>query len=293
MTFESYLRDNYRPSVTRSYGNRARTYRESVRDAEPATYADVLAYIERLRSRGLHAKSLRNHLIAVKAYYKWLQSEGAREDHPCARLRLRDPVDRRVQLDGLYSGERLTEWLAGEWIEEAKRERRRQVAAGLLVHQAVLSSEAVRLRIGDVDLAAGTVYVTGGGKIASRTLALEASQVMTLHDYIQGQRRELWRAGPSDGRSDRLLLTDTGRAMATAGLQKLVNAGLVRGAWLSPLRIRQSVIAGLLDGGHDVRVVQAMAGHATATATEQYRRSSYEELAAAVRALHPRGGRGR
>ena len=118
MTFEEYLRRGYRPSVARSYGNRVRQYRESTAEPERAAYADVLAYIERLRGRGLHAKSLRNHLIAVKAYYRWLQSEGAREDHPCARLRLRDPVDRRVQLDGLYSGEALAEWLAGEWLEE-------------------------------------------------------------------------------------------------------------------------------------------------------------------------------
>ena len=76
--------------------------------------------------------------------------------------------------------------------------------------------------------------------------------------------------------------------MHTATLHKLVKAGLEPAAWLSPLRIRQSVIAQLLDAGHDVRVVQAFAGHATATATEQYRRTGLEGLAAAVRELHPR-----
>ena len=288
-----YLRRRYRPSVARSYGNHVRQYTETVREPERALYTDVLAYVELLRGRGLHAKSLRNHLTAIKAYYAWLQEEGVREDHPCARLRLRDPVDRRVQLDGLYSSEVLSEWLAGEWLEEGLRDRRRQVAAGLLVHQALLSGELVRLDVSDVDLEAGTVYVTGGGKTASRQLALKASQVLELDAYIRGERRRLRKLGPADGphgsKSNRLLLTNTGRAVHTATLQKLVNVGLDRSAWLSPLRIRQSVIARLLEDGHDVRVVQAFAGHATATATEQYKRSGLEELAAAVRKLHPRG----
>ncbi len=283
VSWADYLRRNYRDSVVRSYGNAVEQYLREILDAETATYTEILDYVDGLRRRGLHAKTLRNHLSAIKVYYDWRQRSGRREDHPCARLRLRDPVDRRVRLDGLYAAGELAAWLA------ANPERRRRVAAGLLVHQGLMSAEAVRLDVGDVDLHAGTVSVTGGGKTASRELALKASQVLELDAYIKGERRQLHKLAARGERSERLLLTAAGRPLATAGLSALVNAGFGRGDRLLPLRVRQSVIAELLAAGHDVRVVQAFAGHRTATATEGYRRSGLEELAAAVRALHPRG----
>ena len=301
--FERYLAGRYRPSVARGYGNAVRRYLDAAHAPERAAWADVLAYVDGLRRRGLHAKSLRNHLSGIKAYYRWLQAAGVREDHPCASLNLRDPVDRAIRLDGLYAGERVAEWVAGEWAGAGgggggppggggagggSWPRRRQVAAGLLAHQGLMSAEAVRLGVADVDLRAGTVYVTGGGKTDSRTLYLRASQVLELDAYVRAEWKALRRRGPRGRKSDRLLLSNTGRAMHTATLQQVVNAGLPRPAWLLPLRLRQTAIAELLDAGHDVRVVQAFAGHRTATATEQYRRAGFDELAAAVRALHPR-----
>ena len=283
-TIEEYLKHSYRPSVARDYGNLIRRYRDAVSDTERATYADVLGYVDGLRQRqGLGGKSLRNHLTAIKAYYRWLQAAGVREDHPCAQLLLKDAVDRRLRLDELYTAERLAAWLA------AAGDGRQRVAAGLLVHQALLSAEAVGLTVGDVDLAAGTVRVTGGGKTDGRTLALKASQVLLLDGYVRKERRELRRAAPRGQRSERLLLTNTGKAVGSASLNKLVNAGRSDGEKLRPLLVRQTVIAGLLEAGHDVRVVQAFAGHRTATATEQYRVGGLRELARAVRALHPRG----
>ena len=275
MTLKHYLKINYRASVARSYGNHIEQFRAAMVEVESANYSDVLSYIELLRMRGLHAKSLRNHLSAIKVFFDWLQTSGQREDHPCARLVLRDPVDRRLQLDGLYTSEQMSRWL------DANRDRKRRVAAGLLVHQALMSGEAVRVQVADVDLLAGTIYVTGGGKTASRTLSLKASQVLELKDYLTKDRK--------GAKTKALLLTKTGLAVGAASLNKLVNAGIKEAEKLTPLRVRQSVIAGLLEAGHDVRIVQAFAGHKTATATEQYRVSGLKELAEAVRKLHPRG----
>ncbi len=191
-------------------------------------------------------------------------------------------MDRRLRLDELYAAERLSEWLG------AAGAGRQKVAAGLLVHLALLSAEAVRLTVGDVDLAAGTVYVNGGGKTDSRILALEASQVLMIDGYVTKERRELRRAAPRGQRSERLLLTNTGKAVGLASLNKLVNAGRGGDEKLRPLVVRQTVIAGQLEAGHDVRVVQAFAGHRTTTATERHGVGGLKELARPVRALHPR-----
>jgi integrase/recombinase XerD len=56
---------------------------------------------------------------------------------------------------------------------------------------------------------------------------------------------------------------------------------------MQPQKIRQSVIANLLDERHDTRIVQVFAGHRRASTTEQYRKYENETLQEAVGRLHP------
>lgn len=58
---------------------------------------------------------------------------------------------------------------------------------------------------------------------------------------------------------------------------------------LTPLAIRQSVIANLLKAGKDIRAVQVFAGHRSPMTTERYQQTGIEELTAAVMKYHPLG----
>jgi len=57
----------------------------------------------------------------------------------------------------------------------------------------------------------------------------------------------------------------------------------------TPLTIRQSVIANLLQAGKDVRAVQVFEGHNSPMTTERYKQTGIEELTAAVVKYHPLG----
>jgi site-specific recombinase XerD len=50
--------------------------------ADGAGYHEVLDYIGQLRSQGLHPKSLRNNLFAVKIYFDYLLATGNRTITP-------------------------------------------------------------------------------------------------------------------------------------------------------------------------------------------------------------------
>ena len=282
--FEAYLRARYAASVWPGYLRYAEAYRAVARDVTTVTYADVVAYVEVLRGRGMHAKTLRHHVSGVKAYHAYLREAGVRADHPCERLAVRDAVDRAIPLDRLYTGQQLTTWLDDETGVAERHRLRRRVAAALLVRQAATAGEVAGVRVGDVDLSAGAVRLPGAGKVAARTLPLRGSQALALREYVE-EVRGGYVGGDDPGT---LVLGAEGGPVAPARINALVNAGRPKASKLLPLRIRQTVIAGLLEAGHDVRVVQAFAGHGSVHTTEQYRRTRLGELAAAIAEAHPR-----
>jgi DNA primase len=163
---------------------------------------------------------------------------------------------------------------------------RNRVIIGLLVHQALLVSEIVALRVGDIDLVAATVYVSESVGNRARQLPLVASQVMILHSYIERDRPLLVGAHPEPGR---LIVSRFGKALAGHGISRLLNGPgyLQRGKRFLPLRIRQSVIAHKLKAGHDLRAVQVFAGHRQISSTEAYRQDDLEQLKAGIAKHHP------
>lgn len=291
-TFEAYLKDTYRPGSVRSYANRVERYRRHIGDGiDAATYRDVLAYVAQLRrGGGVKAKSLLHELAAVKIYYTWLQETGQRADHPCRTMKLADAVDRQVRLDQLYEREQLESLATGYRAADPEDQRRGEVIIGLLIHQALTAGEITRLRLDDVDLEAGLIRVAAGGKTAARTLALRASQVLALWRYVDQSRARYVAMATAAGKAGDWLLFDTQGGQLDGGqLNRLINQGREKADRLRPQKIRQTVIAELIAAGHDVRIVQAFAGHRRSAATEEYKRTGLEELAEAVAKHHPRG----
>jgi len=290
MKLQDYLAERYRSSTAKVYGNQIERYRREREHTETAGYAEVLDYIAELRGRGMSAKSLHRQLDSIKVYYSYMQASGQRTDHPCRTLVLADAQDRQIRLGELYSREQLAELAEGYKAANPLNQRRGEVIIGLLINQALTAGEVTRLRVGDVNLEAGTVYVGAGGKTAQRTLALKASQVLTLWRYVEENRsRYLELASAKNERDDWLLYDTRGGQLSGGELNRLINQGRSKADRLRPQKIRQTVIAELVAAGHDIRIVQAFAGHRRSSATEQYKRTGLEELAEAVVKHHPRG----
>ena len=294
ITLHDYLRTRFRLGSAEHVAYRVARYvawSGGEAAAREARYADVLRYVAELRGRGLHPRTLRLELAGVSAYYAWLCEIGVRVDHPCRTMRLADAYDRRVRTDELYTPDEVERWARTYRAAKACDQRRGEVIVGLLVNQALTAGDVARLRLGDVDLDAGTVHVAAGGKTAARTLALKASQVMMLWRYVTEDRGRYVVMATARGLRDDWLLFDTRGGQLVGGqLHRLVNVGRAEADRLRPQRVRQSVIAHLVVAGHDLRVVQAFAGHRSSTATAEYRRSDAEALAEAVARLHPRAG---
>jgi integrase/recombinase XerD len=255
-------------------------------EALSAEYSRILTYLAHLRALHLRPRTLKNYVFAVKIYYHYLRDTGQRSDHPCLRLRLRDAVDRSIRLDELYTPDELAQLPAKATSKIPGLTGRNGVIIGLLIHQALLVSELVALRPGDVDLKAGTIYVSESVGNRARTLPLVVAQIMALHEYIERDRPLLVGAHPDPGR---LIVSRFGKVLAAHGISRLLNgpAYLQRGKRYLPLRIRQSVIAHKLKAGHDLRVVQVFAGHRQISSTEAYQQNDLEQLRTGIARHHP------
>ncbi|MRR09621.1 recombinase XerC, partial [bacterium] len=143
------------------------------------------------------------------------------------------------------------------------------------------SSELLGLRAGDVDLAGGTVRVTGKGN-KQRIVPLTRPAAAALRGLLRDG------GGP-------VFLGSAGRPLARRQLQRIVKRA-IRAAGhrgkASPHVLRHSFATHLLDRGADLKAVKELLGHASLSTTQIYTHVTVDRLKQVYRQAHPRAGGG-
>jgi len=258
-------------------------YLEARRLAPDAVTADdVVSWIERLRDRGLAASSVARRLSSVRGFYRHLVRDGAVRRDPTEHLdapRATRPLPRALSRDS-----------ASALVEAPDTRRpagvRDRAILELLYATGMRASECLGLGLEDLNLAAGYVVCTGkGGKQRLVPVGAEASA---------WTRRYLREVRPRDVRRrdcGRLFVNPRGGPLSRQSLWTLVRraatgAGLRRR--VSPHVLRHSFATHLLEGGADLRAVQAMLGHADISTTQIYTHLPSSALKRMYRDFHPR-----
>jgi integrase/recombinase XerD len=285
MTLENYLQRTHSPTTVKIYLFEIQHFIRHLGEtqAEQATYSDVIGYLAALRERYANAGTINRIVHAIKRYYAYLLETGKRTSHPCRSLTIKDNGRKDIQVQDLLTAEELQKLLQREERYEVLTLRNR-VVMSLLVYQALLLKEIAQLTTQDVDLEQGHLHVHAAGKTNERTLTLKADQILLLHRYLSEARPQLMRK-PTDG----LILTKLGSVEHGEDIHYLVSTfrPLFPTKKLTPMTIRQSVIANLLKEGKDLRIVQVFAGHRNPSTTEKYRQSNLEQLKQALHRYHP------
>jgi len=251
-------------------------------DATAAAPDDVVGWIEQLRRRGLAPSSVARRLSAVRGFYRHLLRDGAVRRDPTEHLdtpRTTRPLPRALSRES-----------AGALVEAPDTRRpagvRDRAILEMLYATGMRASECLGLSLEDLNLSAGYVVCMGkGGKQRLVPVGGEA---------LEWTRRYLRDVRPRDARRrdcGRLFVNPRGGPLSRQSLWTLVrraaaSAGLKRR--VSPHVLRHSFATHLLEGGADLRAVQAMLGHADIGTTQIYTHLSKSRLREIYKRHHPR-----
>lgn len=286
-SFESYLSKKYRPATVGRYLRARDTLIDKleIQGAQQAKYRQVLDHLGELRNRGLGPAHIATELAGLKAYFRYLVSEGVRVDDPTRNIHIKDDKHKAVQFQELFSREEL-ELLLERPTRYQLLKWRNKLAISLYIYQGLLTGELVRLCVGDLDLERGEVFVRASPKSCSRTLPLDPRQVLFAERYLVFDRPQLMHE-----ETDALFLGKRGEIMDGGGLHYLVESmrTLFPDRTLNPMTIRQSVLVNLFKQDWDVRDVQVFAGHRYASTTERYQPVDVSALEGALDRWHPLG----
>jgi len=255
------------------------------RDGHHVTEAradDVVSYLEHARARGLKAASIARRLAAVRGLYRHLVRE---------ETLTRDPTEHvETPRAGRPLPKTLTREAAAALVEAVDgatpRAVRDRTLLEVLYATGMRASECLGLRLEDVNVNAGYAVCTGKGQ-KQRLVPLGEHAVAWIRRYLRDTRPSFTR------RKDcgRLFVNPRGAALSRQSLWTIVRraaaaAGLRRK--ISPHVLRHSFASHLLEGGADLRAVQAMLGHADIGTTQIYTHLPSEALKRMYRTFHPR-----
>jgi len=284
MELRNYLQRKLSAETVKVYCRDINIYLQTVgeQNALHAGYGDVLNYIGTLR-KTYSSGTVHRILQSIKAYYQWLLESGRRNDHPCRDLRMRDKKTKAVQLQDLFKPEEL-ELLMTREERYAMVQVKNQLIVSLLIYQGLMLQEILGLKLKDIKLEEGTIYIKSSGHLNSRTLKLKGRQIILMQRYLSEIRPQLCKQ-----ETDFLLLNIRGWPLKKLDVDYLIRTfkHLFPERNLTPMTIRQSVITNLLKAGKDLRLVQTFAGHRKPSTTEKYKQTHVEELKEAVMKFHP------
>ncbi len=234
---------------------------------------------------GLAPRSIQRRLSAVRSFFRYLIREGALDANPAADVPApRGPKRLPKTLDADQMGHLLA-------LPQSDPLAVRDWAMMELLYSSGLRlAELVGLDIGAVDLADGTVRVTGKGN-KTRVVPVGSHARTAITQWLK-QRGHLTR--PNSGQA--LFLGARGSRISPRSVQSRVQLwarrqGLAQS--VSPHLFRHSFASHLLESSGDLRGVQELLGHADISTTQIYTHLDFQHLARIYDDSHPRARRRR
>jgi integrase/recombinase XerD len=147
-------------------------------------------------------------------------------------------------------------------------------------------SELVGLTLNDIQLQSRVLLARGKGS-KERMIPIGAPAAEAVGAWLAGPREKLLKGR----RSRDLFVTPRGGRLTRQGFAKLLQRharGAGIGRRISPHKLRHSFATHLLEGGADLRAVQAMLGHADVATTQIYTHVDRTHARRLHERFHPR-----
>jgi site-specific recombinase XerD len=238
-------------------------------------------YLDKLGTSPYRDTSIRRKVAALKVFFRFLEEQGIVSESPARKLKIKRPVESRIPV--VLSPREVKALLAAPKQQIAELTDSRDHSAGgrnryfcavrdnvileLLFSTGIRIGELVALNVGDADLAARQIQITGRAT-RGRIVPVSDAVAETLVNYL-------------GFRDDRMLDTAAlfvGRSGTRLTIYSIENifkkhvrlAEIKR--HVTPHALRHTMAAMLVSSGADIRVVQEILGHASILSTQVYTR---------------------
>jgi len=256
-------------------------------ETENITYKEILKYVAQLKPNH-QPNTINVHLVAIRHYLNYLVEKGYILENIAEGITIRGGTKKVLQnlldadeLEDLYYSYETNHRKSNFYFKATSK--RNKIIVGLLVYQGLISNNFNRLKVDDINLSRGTIYIASTRKNAPRKIQLKPWQIMQIKEYIEEVLPIIQkhinvydeRLFPLNTSQFSVLLFPIFNKLKSYN-RKVTNNN----------SIRASVIVNWLKQ-YNIREVQEMAGHRHICSTESYKQDNLENLQKVIQLFHP------
>ena len=243
---------------------------------------DLQHFAAGLHDIGIHPRSQCRILSGVRSFFRFLQTDGYRDDDPSELLE--SPV----------LGEYLPEVLSPDEVDTLENSidlskwegHRNRAIIEVLFSCGLRVSELINLKLSNLYLDEQYIRVFGKGS-KERLIPISPKAIKELAFWFDDRRHMTIK----QGEEDYVFLNRRGAHLTRTMIlimikRQAVEAGITK--TISPHTLRHSFATALLEGGADLRAIQAMLGHESIGTTEIYTHIDMSTLRQQILEHHPR-----
>ena len=239
-------------------------------------------YIRLLSDGGMAPASISRIISSIRTYYRFLSSENILDENPV--LLINNPKLPKKLPDVL--SEKEISLIINAIQESSQFYQRDKAIIELLYSCGIRVTELCNLEMSNLFIDEDLIRVMGKGN-KERLLPLGVRSKKYLDDYIKHSRNShIKKSGSSF-----VFVSRNGNQLTRAMINIILNkwtqvSGLKKS--VSPHKLRHSFATHLLEGGADLRFVQALLGHSDISSTQIYTHIDKHYLKEVYKIHHPR-----
>ena len=255
---------------------------KNVKVISKVTQMHIREYMRDLNEKGLAPKSITRIFSSIRSYHKYLTAEKIVVENPT--LALSSPKSPK-KLPSVLNVNEITNII--EDIDESSQFGKRDKAIIEMLYSCGLRvSELCDLDLSNLFLDDDLIRIFGKG-LKERLLPVGARAKDYLNNYLLYLRPSLI----NKKKSSAVFLSRNGNKLTRSMINKIlikwsVASGIKKS--ISPHTLRHSFATHLLEGGADLRFVQALLGHSDISTTQIYTHLNKKHLQEVYKTYHPR-----
>ena len=243
---------------------------------------NIRDYIRNLNNQGLAPKSIARIISSIRSYHNFLSSEQIIKENPA--LNLDTPkIPRKLPL--VLSEKEISDIIKAidDEYQFAKRDK---AIVEMLYSCGIRVSELCDLETSNLFIDDDLIRVMGKGS-KERLLPIGGRAKRLLDDYLIHSRHKLIKKTSSSS----VFVSRNGKPLTRAMINNILKKWALKSGItkpVSPHTLRHSFATHLLEGGADLRFVQALLGHSDITTTQIYTHLDKHHIKQVYRSHHPR-----